>query len=115
MPRYRASRKRRPTADDLTYERDMQETIRQAANLTGWKYYHTYDARRSPEGFPDVVLAGYGSLVFWEIKSTDGHPTASQRVWLSELGKVDKPPRVDVVRPKDLDWCLTLLGAKGKM
>ena len=108
MP-YRSSRKRRPKMDELTYEKDLQETIRQAAHLYGWKRYHTYDSRRSPEGFPDDVLVGYGKLLFWEYKTSDGRISPAQRSWFEALSNVESPPQVEIIRPADLDRCLELL------
>ena len=35
----------------------LAEHVRQAALYGHWLYYHTFDSRRSPEGFPDVVAA----------------------------------------------------------
>lgn len=113
MRRYGATRKRRPTMDDLVLERDLQETIRMAASLHGWLWYHTTDSRNSPSGFPDCTLVSPGPgprrLVFLELKRQEEHPTAPQRVWLDELSKVEGPPTVEVVRPRDLDRCLELL------
>jgi hypothetical protein len=93
-------------------ERQLQDAIRQAASLFGWLCYHTHDSRRSPEGFPDLFLVKKGVCYAWELKSTDGHPTAPQRQWLDELGKV---PGIEagLIYPADLDRCLTLLKPKG--
>lgn len=115
MRRYGATRKKRPSMDDLVLERSLQETIRQAASLHRWPcYYHTYDSRKSPKGFPDIVIAGYGQLIMWELKRQGKDPTDSQQEWIDELGKVEGPPIVDVIRPQDLDRCLALLQAKGR-
>ena len=103
---YRASRKRRPKAEDLTTERDLQTTLMQAANLFGYLTYHTYDSRRSPEGFPDLVIAGHSKLLMWELKAADGRLTAAQQAWLERLASVEEPPQVEVIRPQDLDRCL---------
>lgn len=115
MRRYGATRKKRPSMDDLVLERSLQENIRDAASLMKWPcYYHAYDSRRSPEGFPDVVIVGYGKLIMWELKRQGKDPTDSQQEWLDELSKVEGPPTVEVVRPQDLDRCLALLQAKGR-
>ena len=103
---YRPSRKRKPRPEDLTYERDLQATIRQAASLLGYLVYHTYDSRRSPEGFPDLIIAGHGKLYIWELKSQDGHPTDAQAKWLHTLHSIENPPDARLIRPTDLDWCL---------
>jgi len=106
---YRTSRKRKPTADDLVYERDMQTTIRQAANLLGYKVYHTYDSRRSDAGFPDLVICGYDLLMFLELKSSTGKPTAEQTEWIDAITRVQCPPMAQVAYPEDLDRILSIL------
>lgn len=114
--RYGTTRKRHPRMEDLVLERSLQETIRQAASLHKWLYYHTHDSRNSPSGFPDCTLLSPGPkprrLVFWELKRTDEHPDASQRVWLDALQEVEGPPLVEVIRPEDLDRCLLMLKKK---
>jgi len=93
-------------------EKQLQEAIRQAASLFGWRCYHTHDSRRSPEGFPDLVLVGHGTLCFWELKSDRGRLSPEQKAWLDALSQVEGPPRVEVIRPADLDRCLALLQKK---
>ena len=112
MPRYRPSRKRQPQIDEFVYESDLQATIRRAASLLGYLEYHTHDSRRSPEGFPDLVIAGHGHLFAWELKSSDGNVTDTQQRWLDELQLVQSKPDVRVIRPGDLDFALNLLQKK---
>jgi hypothetical protein len=112
--RYRAARKRQLAMDELVYEKDLQETLRQAASLHKWLCYHTYDSRRSEAGFPDLILAGYGQLIAWELKRQGENPTDSQQRWLDTLAGVTAPPLVEVIRPSDLNRCLDVLNRKGK-
>ena len=93
-------------------ERDLQDTIRQAASLFGYRTYHTYDSRRSPCGFPDLVIVGHGQLIMWELKNETGRLTEAQEGWIDDLRKVEGPPHVNIVRPADLDECLALLKNK---
>lgn len=73
-------------------EQLLEEYVRQCANLGRWRRYHTRDSRRSPEGFPDEVLA-HGTLgltIFAELKGYDtrrrlGKLTAAQWDWLTDL------------------------------
>lgn len=55
------------------------------AKLRGWVWYHTHDSRRSPAGFPDLVLVRGRRLVFAELKREGEKPTAEQQRWLDAL------------------------------
>jgi len=96
----------------LMNETQLQEAIRQAASLQGWKCYHTYDSRRSNPGFPDLILVGHGKLIFWEAKSAKGTVSPEQQQWLDALSTVTAPPLVEVIRPADLDRCLEVLARR---
>lgn len=99
--------------DDLTYEASLQNSISQAASLHRWPcVYHTYDSRHSSEGFPDLIIAGYGRLIAWELKAQGENPDDDQERWIDTLSKVEGPPIVEVIRPQDLDRCLALLQRK---
>lgn len=52
--------------------------------LLGIRWYHTNDSRRSPSGWPDLVLCGRGVL-YRELKSEDGRLSPAQRQWGSWL------------------------------
>lgn len=74
----------------LTIAKNMSEATLQtkcemAAKELGWIAYHTYDSRRSPAGFPDLVMihppSGY--LVVRELKSMKGTTTKDQDMWLA--------------------------------
>ena len=58
----------------------------------GLMYFHAYDSRRSPHGWPDLVIArphtaGYpgGAVLFAELKSQSGKVTPQQEAWLEAL------------------------------
>ena len=59
------------------------------ARILGYSLrYHTHDSRRSAEGFPDWVLARAcprPRLVYLELKSSAGQPTAEQQEWIETL------------------------------
>jgi hypothetical protein len=89
-------------------EADFQLTIRSWARLGGWLVYCTYDSRRSPHGYPDLVLvhAVRGWCVFAENKSATGRLRPDQHTWLSALAAVATvSPRLAVClwRPVDGD------------
>jgi hypothetical protein len=91
-------------------ETDLFEAVRQAADLGGRRWFHTFDSRRSPAGFPDLVLARGPELLFVELKSASGHPTAEQTAWLQALRETGV--RAEIWRPADLDRALSLLLAR---
>lgn len=71
-----------------------------------WLYYHTFDSRKSPRGFPDTVLVKNGVLLFVELKLPGRYLTPPQRVWANALHAVEvatsRRVRYLVVRPADL-------------
>ena len=86
----------------------MQAVIR-LARQHGWMAYHTWSSKRSPEGFPDLVLAKAGQpLYVCECKRDDGHLTLAQAAWLEALqgatGVVS-----EVWRPQDMDRVIAQL------
>ena len=107
-------------------EDQLLQTITEAATFLGWRWHHV---RRSDQalqmghsGFPDLVLAKAGRVLFLELKRQDGTTTPDQDAWLLELLvagdqlDVAVPPwtlrwPVDafVVRPSQLDAVLELL------
>ena len=84
-----------------TPERDWQATVVEAAERLGWRVYHTYDARRSHPGFPDLVLVRPPRLRVCELKGDRGRLTPEQRAWLADLTACGV--EVAVWRPAD-DW-----------
>lgn len=70
-------------------ERELQDNVIACAETLGWLVYHTHDSRRSPAGFPDLVLARDGRLILAELKTERGRVRAEQAAWLAALGEVD--------------------------
>jgi VRR-NUC domain-containing protein len=94
-------------------EKRFQAQLLQVARLAGWIAYHTFESRKSPEGFPDLILVrpepGRGPVYAWELKTARGKVTMPQQLWLGALdGK-----RVDarLVRPSDFEDLVRLLQA----
>ena len=89
----------------LARERDYQNTILDAARMCGWRTAHFRPARTKHgwttavagdgAGFPDLVLARSGVVVFRELKTDSGRLTEAQRHWLDVL------PDAGVWRPND--------------
>ena len=108
-------------------EAELMAAVIDLARLLGWRVHHCRPARtgqgwRTPitghAGFPDLVLARRGVVIFAELKSERGKVSPDQREWLQALsgdtrvaatrrgpervravGVVD--PRVFVWRPAD--------------
>jgi len=65
-------------------EAELQAQVIELAATLGYLSYHTYDSRRSREGFPDLVLVHEesGALAVAELKRDGEHPTPAQQRWL---------------------------------
>jgi len=90
-------------------EKEFLQQVRDLAKLCGWLTYHTYDSRRSPEGFPDLVLVRGNQIVFTELKSEKGKLRPEQRMWLDALEKVCNV-EVYLWRPHNWDEIVERLG-----
>lgn len=55
------------------------------ARQFGWLVYHTRNSIGSDPGFPDLVLARGGIIIYAELKSQKGSLSADQRLWRDEL------------------------------
>ena len=103
----------RALLDEQTSERQFQDRITQYADLRGWAWYHTHDSRRSPSGFPDLILArrlpteDTGRAIAAELKSMKGRITPSQRHWLEVLGWCGLEPYL--WRPSDWETIVEVL------
>ena len=91
-------------------ERDWQAQVIQAARLLGYRHYHTHSSKRSPEGFPDLVLCGR-RVVFVELKRDvkASQPTPKQKEWLTRLHAAGA--EVYVARPSMLDDLVAVLAS----
>jgi hypothetical protein len=78
------------TRPPLKTEKAFQEAVKRFAFEHSWAYYHVWNARNSPSGFPDVTLVRErdNRLVFAELKMPGKVPTAAQRQWLEALDRV---------------------------
>ncbi len=66
-------------------ETRWQAQVLALAKQLGWMHYHTHDSRRSPAGFPDLVLVRGSRLVIAELKTDCGTLTPEQVTWLTAL------------------------------
>lgn len=72
-------------------EKQLQDAVLDAAYTFKWLAYHTYDSRRSSPGFPDLVLARNGEVLFVELKSKVGRLRPEQKVWMEQLTAYSEP------------------------
>lgn len=76
-------------------EKDSQRQVVELAGLYDWRVCHISDSRRQAgerwigdtlaKGWPDLVLARAGRVLFRELKTQKGRLTQEQRAWLDEL------------------------------
>lgn len=91
-------------------ERGFLAAVREAAAWAGWLIYHTHDSRRSPAGFPDLVLVRGTRVVFAELKTEQGRVTPAQRRWLDALAATSA--EAYLWRPSDWSTIESTLGLR---
>ena len=72
-------------------EKGYQAQIVELARGLGWTLiYHTYNSRRSAEGFPDLCMVHpeKALLLFAEIKGTGGKLSREQAAWGNGIGVI---------------------------
>ena len=92
-------------------EAEFQAAVIDLARLCGWKIVHFHDSRRqvgqqligdaNAKGWPDLVLARGGALLFRELKSSKGKVTDDQVAWIQVLEGTGAD--ACVWRPEDWD------------
>jgi hypothetical protein len=92
-------------------EQDLQRCVIETAQLFGYVVAHFRAAKtsagwRTPvqadgAGFPDLVMAKPGRLLFAELKSARGPISPAQTVWLETLSAAGAHVEVYVWRPAD--------------
>ena len=89
-------------------EAEFMQQIVDTARWCGWTLiYHTHDSRRSPAGFPDLVLARPHRLIFAEVKTETGRVTQAQLAWIANLKTIELDTggivEAHIWRPRDFD------------
>jgi VRR-NUC domain len=69
----------------------LQAAVEAELQLRGWRYFHTYDARRSVPGFPDVLALRGNRILVAELKTAKGRVSADQRLWLDAFTAAGVP------------------------
>lgn len=70
-------------------EKELQNNVRAAALLFGWRYIHHWTSINSARGFPDCCMVRVRKdetrLLFAELKAARGKVSAEQHAWLADL------------------------------
>ena len=105
-------------------EAGFKNQVIEIAKRYGWLIHHDLPAIRpngswatntqGHAGFPDLVLARRGSVIFAELKSMTGKVTPGQTAWMKQLeGDPDEYKNVDMIvqvwRPDDLEMISDIL------
>jgi hypothetical protein len=90
-----------------TEEKDFQKKVTDLCDYLHLKWHHETDSRRSKKGFPDLLIAGPGGVLFVELKSAKGKTTAEQEEWLDKLDQAGAT--VYVWRPADFEDAALIL------
>lgn len=89
-------------------EKEFQRQVIDLAKAGSWRIYHTHDSRKSAAGFPDLTLVRKAHLIFVELKTDSGRPTADQLNWLDDLRDV-RTVAAELWRPADLSQICEVL------
>lgn len=89
-------------------EKEWQLAVNQLLALHGWRSYHTFDSRRSSEGFPDVIALKPPRMLAVELKTDKGKPTQAQLDWLNAFAGVDQV-EAHIWVPRGLDAIMEIL------
>lgn len=101
----------RRTLDLAMSEAQWQATVLDLAHTLSWLTYHTHDSRRSPFGFPDLVMVR-DRVIFAELKAQRGTLTDDQWSWLATLRSAGA--EMYVWRPRDWDEVERTLTRRGE-
>lgn len=83
-------------------EAQLQNHVIQLAKALGWEHFHAYDSRRSPAGFPDLVLVHPRKRICLvrELKTEKGTFRPKQENWIEGLHAAGVD--AGVWRPRDV-------------
>lgn len=79
---------------DVKNETAFQRSVETRATRYGLKVFHDENPRGSRKGFPDLVLAGPGGIVYRELKVGKGTTTVEQEHWLALLRQIGQDAKV---------------------
>ena len=107
---------------DIQTEAQFTRAVIDYASLQGYLVHHCRSVRKPDgsyatpiqghPGFPDIVAAGHGKIIFMELKVGSNKPTPAQVEWLDALERVEEvatqwegpdPIQVHCFYPRDWD------------
>lgn len=91
-------------------EKHFLQQVRSLCRLLHYECYHTYRSTRSEPGFPDLVIAGHGRVLFAELKTERGRLTDPQQRWLNTLRECGA--EVYLWRPSDWEQIVQILNER---
>lgn len=102
-------------------EDELLAAITDAASYLGWRWHHIRRSDLSQQmgdgGFPDLVLARDGVVLFLELKTEAGRLSYDQERWVSAIngpiGPIDPWVGARVVKPHNLDLIIRELRGLG--
>lgn len=107
-----------PRPIETLTEREFQSAVIELARMFKWRLAHFRPGKdrrgkwstpmSGDVGFPDLVLVGYGRVIFAELKAQDGAVRPEQREWLADL--LLAGAETYLWRPSDLDEIALVLG-----
>lgn len=86
-------------------ESEFQREVMNLLRIAGWKVYHANRPQRDERGFPDIVAAKGGEVLFVELKTDSGELKPEQLEWRREIGRQHY-----VWRPRDMDEIKKAIG-----
>ncbi len=93
-------------------EDELLTAIIEAATWNGWLAHHVRRSDKAIQqgrsGFPDLVLARNGRVLFLELKSEGGRVSPDQGAWLEELTS-RSAVQAWIIYPSQLDDMLRVL------
>lgn len=101
-------------------EATFTDLVIEMAQWAGWRVYHSRPGRRKDgtwntpiqgnPGFPDLVLAKNGVVIFAELKTEKGIIGPEQNLWLYHIGHHQGATAAALWRPRDLPHIRQVLG-----
>lgn len=95
-------------------EKEFQNAVVDYAHLNGWLVHHARAAQvregkwvtpiQGDAGFPDLVMARYGKIVFAELKSKKGRLSQAQKEWRDIIDTAVDQDRLFWFEWRPSDW-----------